>query len=129
MDDLPAVLVVEDETLIRMAMMEALQEGGYVVLEAHDGASAIKHIETVEQLRGLVTDIRMGSGPDGWEVAHRARERFPALPIVYVTGDSASDWAANGVPLSVVLEKPFVNAELIAALANQAINRPSSGSA
>lgn len=124
MDDLPAVLVVEDEAMIRISIMEALQEGGYVVFDAHNGASAIDQLAKVDQLRGLITDIRLGPGPDGWEIAHRARERFPALPVVYVTGDSASDWPANGVPMSVVLHKPFVNAELVAALANQAIAHP-----
>lgn len=121
MDDLPPVLVAEDEALIRAALVEALQDGGYSVLEAESGSAAIEQLENVDHLRGLVTDIRMGAGADGWEVAHRARERFPNIPVVYVTGDSAADWSANGVPTSVVLQKPFATSELVAALANQAI--------
>lgn len=121
MDELPPVLVAEDEPLIRLAMIEALQGGGYTIVEASDGTSALEQIDSVNQLRGLVTDIRMGQGPDGWQVAHRARERFPALPVVYVTGDSLGDWTANGVPLSAILQKPFANSELVAALANQAV--------
>jgi hypothetical protein len=43
---------------------------------------------------------------------------FPAIAVVYVTGDSSSEWSANGVPQSTVLQKPFADAELVTALAN-----------
>lgn len=124
MDVLPPVLVAEDEFLIRAAMVEALVQGGYSVVETDSGADALEQLENLDQLRGLVTDIRVGAGADGWQVAHRARERFPNLPVVYVTGDSAADWTANGVPMSVVLQKPFASSELVSALANQAIAQP-----
>jgi len=90
MDELPPILVVEDEPLVRIIIVEALQEGGYTVLEAEDGLGAIEQIDQQEQIRGLVTDIRMGAGPSGWEVAHHAREKFSSLAVVYVTGDSAA---------------------------------------
>ena len=120
MDELPPILVADDEPLVRFAMVEALQGGGYRVIEAADGSAAIQHIESAEELRGLVTDIRM-PGADGWEVAHRARQKFPLLAIVYVTGDSAHDWSANGVPQSTVLQKPFADAEIVTALANMLV--------
>ena len=118
MDNLPPVLVVEDEPLVRQTIVEALEEGGYSVVEAENGADALETIAQADQLRGLVTDIRMGSGPNGWDVAHCARDKFPLLPVVYVSGDSVAEWSANGVPLSTVLQKPFANAELVTALAN-----------
>lgn len=70
-----------------------------------DGESAISHIGKAEHLRGLVTDIRMGPGLNGWEVAHRAREKFPSLAVVYVTGDRITEWSAQGVLQSTVLQK------------------------
>jgi CheY-like chemotaxis protein len=118
MDDVPPILVVEDEPLVRLAIVESLQDGGYTVLEAAEGHSALTEIERVEELRGLVTDIRMGATPSGWDVAQQAREKFPALAVVYVTGDSITEWPSNGVPQSTVLQKPFASAELVAALAN-----------
>lgn len=118
MDEVPPILVVDDEPLVRLTMTEALQRGGYNVIEAPDGRAAIELIDEVDQLRGLVTDIRMSPGPDGWEVAHNAREKFAALAVVYVTGDSITEWPADGVPQSTVLQKPFANAELVTALAN-----------
>lgn len=126
MEEVPPVLVVEDEPLVRLAMIDALEEGGYNVLEAIDGRSAWHEIDRAGELRGLVTDIRMGDGPDGWEVAERARQKFAALAVVYVTGDSITEWPANGVPQSTVLQKPFASAELVTALANLLVAQQSS---
>lgn len=118
MDGVPPILVVDDEPLVRLSVKVALEEGGYTVLEAADGRTALSSIDEADELRGLVTDIRMGNGPNGWEVAYHAREKFPALAVVYVTGDSIVEWSANGVPQSIVLQKPFADAELVTALAN-----------
>jgi len=118
MDVLPPILVAEDEPLVRLSIVDALEEGGYTVLEAKDGADAIKQMDQQDRLRGLVTDIRLGPGPSGWEVAHHAREKFPNLAVVYVTGDSGREWTANGVPQSTVLQKPFASAELVTAVAS-----------
>lgn len=113
--------------LLRMAFVEALEEGGYNVIEAADGDSAVAEIAQAQTLRGLVTDIRM-PGPSGWEIAHTAREKFPSVAVVYVTGDSVDQWPSNGVPLSCVLQKPFAHAELIAALSNLLVAIPPSAS-
>ena len=118
MDEVPPILVVEDDAMVMLVIAEALRDGGYTVVEASDGASALRTIGAAETLRGLVTDIRIGGGSDGWEVARQARQKFAALAVVYVSGDSVSDWPANGVPQSAVLQKPFACAELVAALAN-----------
>src|SRR3954467_16001741 len=46
----------------------------------------------------------------GWDVARRARANNPALPVVYITGANAHEWAAQGVPQSLLLAKPFAPA-------------------
>ena len=118
MNDVPPILIAEDEPLVRLSMVEALQDGGYTVVECAEGHSAIEQIDLAQHLRGLVTDVRMGSGPDGWQVARQAREKFSTLAIIYVTVDSFSEWSTKGVPQSTILQKPFADAELVAALAN-----------
>jgi CheY-like chemotaxis protein len=128
MDEIPPILVAEDEPLVRLTMTDALEDGGYTVLEAPDGISAMEQVDAAEHLRGLVTDIRLGSGPSGWQVAHHAREKFPALAVVYVTADSITQWPAEGVPQSTVLQKPFAAAELVTALANLLVANNSSPS-
>ena len=117
MTGFPLLLVAEDEVLLHAALEDELTEAGFEVVMVTDGNRAISHLQDgSKKFSALVTDIRMGSGPNGWDVAHRARELFPSLPVVYMTGDSAKDWAANGVPNSVVLSKPFAMAQLVVAV-------------
>lgn len=125
MTDGKLLLLVEDEPLILLAVQDVLEAEGYAVVTADNGSDATAAIDVLaERTSGLITDIRLGPGPDGWEVARRARTRRPELPIVYITGDSAHEWPAKGVPRSVVVQKPFgpdqvvrVVAELIPAAA------------
>ena len=117
------ILITEDEILIQDIVVEGLKEAGFEVATADHGAEAIKHLESApEKIRALVTDIQLGKGPDGWDVARRARELVPDMPVVYVTADSAGDWASKGVPGSVVIQKPFANAQLITAVSNLLID-------
>lgn len=44
-------------------------------------------------IRAVVTDINLGSGSNGWQVARRARELRPEMPLLYVTGGNADEWA------------------------------------
>lgn len=112
------LLVVEDEALILLDVQEGLEAGGYAVLSATSGPEALALFEThLDNIRALVTDIDIGAdGISGWDVAQRAREAKPHLPVVYMTGASADQWASRGVPNSVLLHKPFATAQLITAV-------------
>ena len=121
------LLLVEDDQFVSAFVESVLEEGGYTVLMVVDGNNAISRLEKkVSEIDGIVTDIRLGEGPDGWEVAHRAREMKPTLAVVYMSGDCASDWAAHGVPKSIMLQKPFVEAQLLAAISSLLIEIDSS---
>jgi CheY-like chemotaxis protein len=111
------LLVVEDEPAIQMLIEAVLEDAGFGVRLACFGQEAIDILDdsTVEPV-GLITDVRLGAGIKGWDVARHARERHPDIAVVYVTGDSASDWAAYGVPKSLLLPKPFANAQLVTAM-------------
>lgn len=50
------------------------------------------------------------------QVAKHARELDPEFPVVYMSGDSAADWASKGVPNSIRLSKPFAPAQLVTAV-------------
>ena len=111
------LLLVEDEWLIADFVCAALEDGGFDVLAVADGSSALETLDLrIGEISGMITDIRLSVGPDGWDVARHARELRPSMPIVYVTGDSGGDWAANGVPNSLILQKPFATAQLLTAI-------------
>jgi len=117
------ILVVEDDQLIQGLVSEALGEGGFEVEISVTGEEAITLLQDDKsKYRALVTDINLCGKLDGWEVGHRAREFKPELPVIYMTGAAADQWAANGVPNSVLLNKPFAPAQLITAV-SQLLNQ------
>lgn len=117
MTDQIVLLLAEDEPLIQMTVQDTLEEGGYTVVSAANGVEVLNLLEErFEDLAGMITDIRLSSGPSGWDLARRARELKPEISIVYMTGDSASEWAANGVPKSIALQKPFAPAQMLTAI-------------
>ena len=118
------LLLVEDEELIRMNLEEELVEAGFEVVVASNGKEARAELETdASRFRGVLTDIKLGRGSNGWEVARHARELKPEIPVIYISGDSAHEWTTKGVPNSIMVSKPFVGAQIITAvstLLNQA---------
>ena len=113
----PTILLVEDEPLVMLVAQDALEAGGFVVLPAQLSSEALKILESRSaDLAGLVTDIRLPGDSNGWDIARRARELRADLSVVYTTGDSAADWPAQGVPNSVVVQKPYAGAQLLTAI-------------
>ena len=111
------LLLVEDEALIQDLLEEALTNAGYELVIAENGQKALAELERdADRFRGVVTDIRLGSGPDGWAVAHRARELSPHIQVVYMSGDSGHKWPSEGVPNSLMISKPFAVAQVVTAI-------------
>jgi DNA-binding NtrC family response regulator len=121
------ILLAEDDRRVLDSMQETLEQGGYTGQAASSGEEAIHFIWHVEQpISGLVADVRLGAGPNGWDVARAARERNPELPIVYMTGESAIEWTSQGVPKSILLQKPVAAAQLVTAISTLMNNLDSS---
>ena len=117
MDERPTVLVVEDQPLIGLTVQEGLEEAGYQVLLEETLAQALHELEAAStRLSALVTDIRLEGETDGWDLARRARELHPSLPVVYMSGDSAVDHSSKGVPNSIMVQKPFAAAQIVTAI-------------
>jgi CheY-like chemotaxis protein len=119
LDDVVVILVVEDDQAIQSVIEEALSDGGFEIAIAASGEQAIELLSAASpQFRAVVTDINLGQNRmDGWDVARHARESKSDMPIVYMTGDSADEWASKGVPNSVLLTKPFAPVQLVTAVA------------
>jgi CheY-like chemotaxis protein len=105
------VLVVDDEKTIREIVAETLELEGYSVVQAADGAEALRRID--EQRPSVVLlDMRM-PGLDGWGVVRTLKERGIVVPIVVVTAaSSAKDWATE-IGAAGYLAKPFDDTQLL----------------
>src|SRR5439155_16931731 len=93
-EDVPVILVIEDEETIQSLVEDALTEGGFEPAIAASGEEAVTLLNgRTGNYRALVTDISLRGRIDGWEVAKQGREIDPQFPIVYMSGASADDWA------------------------------------
>ncbi|TPG14712.1 response regulator [Sphingomonas koreensis] len=112
------LFLVEDEILIQQMLEDALTDAGFKVVIAGNGAEAITELgDEATRFCAVVTDIRLGAGPSGWDVGQRARELVHDMPIVYMSGDSGHEWASKGVPNSIMVGKPFAPAQIVTAVA------------
>ena len=109
------MLVVEDDAAVRMLVIEALRDEGYQVLEAQDGPSGLQALMSATQLDLLVTDVGL-PGMDGRQLADAARERRPALKVLFITGYAYSAGLGQGAALPPgmgLVTKPFTLASLM----------------
>ena len=117
--NIPIVLVIEDDDSIQTVVEDALSDAGFEPAIAPSGEEAVTLLKGMKNTyRALVTDITLRGKIDGWEVAHQARQIDPEFPIVYISGKSAAEWPSKGVPNSIMLPKPFAPAQLVTAIAN-----------
>ncbi len=108
------VLVVDDEAFIRMLVTETLADIGYRYIEAEDGLSGLKLLETEQKLDLLITDIGLPGGLNGRQLADAALLLRPELKILFITGQadiSISD-KDNHRQNMHILTKPFTLEQL-----------------
>jgi DNA-binding response OmpR family regulator len=113
------LLLVEDDPATGADMKRALEEAGFRVLLLPTGEKATTAFdENAGEIGGLIADVKLGGNLSGWDVARHAREVNPELPIVYMTGFYVEDWPSQGVPKSVLVQKPFAPAQIITAISS-----------
>ncbi len=103
------VLVVDDEPVVRMLIVEVLQDLGYGAIEAVDGVSGLRQIERHNRFDLLVTDVGLPGGMNGRQLADAARLRHPGLKVLFITGFAETVAAGKGVldEGMQVMTKPF----------------------
>jgi CheY-like chemotaxis protein len=117
LDELPVILVVEDEAPLQNFVEDALTDAGFDLTVSASGEEALTVLRSgVVRYKALLTDIDLKGGMNGWEVAKQVREIDPSFPVVYITGAAADQWASRGVPNSILLEKPFAPAQPVTAV-------------
>jgi CheY-like chemotaxis protein len=120
------VLFVDDDFISRLLNCAVLRENGFDVIEASSYAEACAEIERQPRLAALVTDIELGVGPDGFEIARRARLADPQIPVVYMSGTELRRYAREGVDNSRFIPKPFEPDQVVKALDDATLVAPAS---
>jgi two-component system cell cycle sensor histidine kinase/response regulator CckA len=107
-----SVLLVEDEESVRKFARLTLQGEGYSVVDAPDGDTALRLLDTIPSVDLLVTDLTM-PGIDGRELAAQVRSLQPEVGVVVMSGYIPDTGWLDGVPGSVFLPKPFTPIDLL----------------
>lgn len=103
------VLIVDDEPSVRMLVTEVLSELGYRSIEASEGSSALRVLQSDARIDLLITDVGLPGGMNGRQLADFSRVARPALKILFITG-YAEKAALGGTPIGQgmgILTKPF----------------------
>jgi PAS domain S-box-containing protein len=108
------VLVVDDEAVVRMLVVEVLQDLGCVAVECEDGIAALQVLQSSRPLDLLITDVGLPNGMNGRQLADAARHLRPELNVLFVTGYAENAVFSHGhVEAGLdVLTKPFAIEEL-----------------
>ncbi|QOY94108.1 PAS domain-containing protein [Massilia sp. UMI-21] len=103
------VLVVDDEPMIRMLVIETINDLGYNALEASDSASGLKILQSDVAIDLLVSDVGLPGGLNGREMADAGRQSRPDLPVLFITGYAENAAIGNDhvTPGMHVMSKPF----------------------
>jgi signal transduction histidine kinase/PAS domain-containing protein len=108
------VLIIDDEPAIRMLVTDVLEDNGYRVIEAEDGAAGLKILEGKGRIDLLITDVGLPGGLNGRQVADAARLTRPDLRVLFITGFAENAVVGHGHldhGMSIIT-KPFVIAAL-----------------
>ena len=103
------ILIVDDEPTVRMLVTEVLEELGYAAIEAADGMSGLKVLQSDVRIDLLITDVGLPGGVNGRQMTDAARQVRPELKVLFITGYAENAAIGNGQlePGMHVLSKPF----------------------
>jgi CheY-like chemotaxis protein len=104
------VLIVDDEPTVRMLVIDVLEDLGFTVLEAGDGAAGLRILQSDTPVDLLVSDVGLPGGMNGRQLADAARTIRPDLKVLFITGYAENAIIGNsqlGRGMRV-LTKPFV---------------------
>ncbi len=90
------VLVIDDEPTIRMLIAEVLEDGGYAAIEAADGPSGLRILQSTQRIDLLITDVGLPGGLNGRQIADAARAVRPDLKVLFITGYAENAAVGNG---------------------------------
>ena len=102
-----SVLVVEDEALVRMLVVQALEDAGFKVREAAEAQAAMDVLRTDDGIRLMVTDVGL-PGLNGRRLADQARAHRPDMKVLFMTGYADTSLIEKVLPEGFgLIHKPF----------------------
>ena len=105
------VLIVEDESLLRINAAEMIEEAGFDVVESGSADEAIAILEARPDIHIVFTDIQMPGSMDGLKLARFVRDRWPPIKLVATSGRLAL--VEGDLPEGrVFLSKPYTAAKI-----------------
>ena len=115
MSEKPVVLVVEDDTLIRLGALDLVENAGCVAVEASNADEAIRILESRPDIRLVFTDIDMPGSMDGLKLSHYVRNRWPPIHIIVASGKAIV--AESELPAGArFFPKPYQHEPIAAAI-------------
>ena len=111
----PVVLVVEDDTLLRMHAAEMIDEAGYEAIEAQNADEAIKVLEARSDVAIVFTDIDMPGSMNGLKLAQTIADRWPPVRIVATSGHFQMR-DGDLPPGGVFIAKPYRSHQILSTL-------------
>ena len=110
------VLVVEDNTIIRMGAVDLVVSAGYEAIEARDADEAIRILESRSDIDLVFTDVQMPGSMDGIKLAHYIRERWPPVKLILASGNAILE--ESSLPTgSGFFAKPYVDHAIMETMA------------
>ena len=106
------LLLVEDDVLVRTTVAMMLEDDGFSVVEASTATEAMQLMQGGLNAVVIVTDVDLGVGPSGMELADQLRGLRPDLAIIFVTGRTAYLTGRRLAGREAILPKPFEGSEL-----------------
>jgi CheY-like chemotaxis protein len=110
------ILFVDHDLISRLLNCAVLRECGFDVLEARSYAEACRFIQEHPRLAALVTSLELSCEAEGIDVSRCARASDAQIPVVYLSGNDVQRYAAEGVPGSRFIPRPFDPYQIVRAL-------------
>nr|WP_182593214.1 response regulator [Methylobacterium fujisawaense] len=110
-----AILVIEDEPVMRLMAVDLVEDAGFEALEAFDAEEAVRLMEARPDIVLVFSDIDLGIGMAGLDLAHAIRDRWPPVEIIMTSGKiqpEPGDLPERGR----FFEKPYRRDEVAAAM-------------
>ena len=122
-DNRLVILVVEDEPLVRALVVDALEDEDFVVVEAPTGDVAVRVLQARSDIAVVLTDVDMPGEIDGFQLARIAREMYPQVVVIVVSGGVRSGFSGTA-PDARFVSKPYTPRLIIHMIREMTSRRP-----